>query len=153
MDFRIAPMTEERARAIAAWRYPTPYSFYDLPADPDDLAEFLDPRHWVDLYRAVIDADGTLIGFLQTRPDGDAVEIGLGLRPNLTGQGHGTPFLAACLDFARQRYAPARFRLAVATFNRRAITVYERAGFRPVREFMHRTNGGNYVFLLMEREA
>jgi len=43
--------------------------------------------------------------------------------------------------------------LAVATFNRRAITVYERAGFSTFRTYMHPTNGGEWEFVDMERPA
>jgi ribosomal-protein-alanine N-acetyltransferase len=75
------------------------------------------------------------------------------LRPDLTGRGLGLEFLAAALQFGRRRFAPAGFRLAVATFNERAIRVYERAGFRRVEVFTHHTNGGDYPFLLMIREA
>jgi ribosomal-protein-alanine N-acetyltransferase len=41
----------------------------------------------------------------------------------------------------------------VATFNERAILVYERAGFRRTEVFTHHTNGGDHPFLLMTREA
>jgi hypothetical protein len=39
--------------------------------------------------------------------------------------------------------------LKVATFNQRAIRVYENAGFHPVCVFMHTTNGGEYECLEM----
>jgi [ribosomal protein S18]-alanine N-acetyltransferase len=41
----------------------------------------------------------------------------------------------------------------VATFNERAILVYERAGFRRDTFYKHNTNGGEYLFLSMAREA
>jgi len=44
--FAVAPMTEADARAVAGWRYPGPYAFYDADQDPDDLAELLDPSEW-----------------------------------------------------------------------------------------------------------
>ena len=59
----------------------------------------------------------------------------------------------AGLDFARGRYSPVRFRLAVATSNERAIRVYECAGFRRRETFIQQTNGGEYEFLQMERPA
>jgi len=84
------------------------------------------------------------------RPASDTVEIGLGLHPERTGRGLGGSFLAAGLGYARSRYAPTRFVLAVAAFNRRAITVYERAGFTAIRVYTHSTNGGEWDFVEME---
>jgi [ribosomal protein S18]-alanine N-acetyltransferase len=56
-------------------------------------------------------------------------------------------------EYARRRFAPKRFTLSVASFNQRAITVYERAGFAPVRVFAHSTNGGEWEFVEMQRPA
>ena len=81
------------------------------------------------------------------------LEIGLGLHPERTGQGLGKRFLEAGLQYARHRYAPNQFTLSVASFNRRAITVYERAGFARVRVFMHWTNGGEWECIEMRRSA
>jgi ribosomal-protein-alanine N-acetyltransferase len=81
------------------------------------------------------------------------VDIGLGLRPDLTGRGLGLPFVLAGLEFARERFAPEGFRLTVAAFNERAILIYERAGFRGIETFTHRTNGGEHPFVLMVRES
>jgi ribosomal-protein-alanine N-acetyltransferase len=85
--------------------------------------------------------------------NGGVVEIGLGLHPERTGQGLGGSFLQAGLDYARACFQPAQFALSVATFSRRAMTVYERAGFTPVRVFMHSTNGGEWEFVEMRRPA
>lgn len=145
-------MTQEEAQAIAEWRYPEPYSFYDWTADQDDVRELLDPALRGEAYWAVKDED-ELVGHFSFKPKGSAVEIGLGLRPDLTGRGLGADFLAAGLEFARARFAPERFTLAVATFNKRAITVYERAGFARERVYMHATNGGEWEFLEMSRPA
>ena len=154
MRYRFEPMAEHHARAVAGWRYDPPYDFYDWAADPDDLAELLDPAQREGRYFAVEDERGDLVGFVACfRREGDAVEVGLGLRPDLTGRGLGLSFLLSGLEFARGRFAPARFRLAVAAFNRRAIRVYEQAGFHQTESFVHRTNGGEHEFLRMERPA
>ena len=153
MRFRFEPMSQRQACAVAAWRYDPPYDFYDAVADPEDFAELLDPVQRAGHYFAVLGAPGSLVGFFMFKQEGSTVEVGLGLRPDLTGCGGGLSFLLAGLEFARGRYAPTQFRLAVTAFNQRAIRVYERAGFRQVEPYMHRTNGGEHAFLRMERSA
>jgi ribosomal-protein-alanine N-acetyltransferase len=152
--FHFRPLTQANAEAIALWHYPEPFSFYDWAEDPDDLAELLDPALRGDAYFAVEDGAGDLIGYFSfKRRDPGTLAIGLGLRPERTGQGLGGAFLQAGLDYARSRFEPAQFVLSVATFNRRAIAVYERAGFTPVRVFMHSTNGGDWEFVEMRCPA
>jgi [ribosomal protein S18]-alanine N-acetyltransferase len=152
--FRFRLMSQADAKAIARWHYPAPFSFYDWTSDPDDFAELLDPTARGDDYVAVEDESGSLIGFFHyKRPHGARLEIGLGLHPEWTGQGLGKSFLEAGLEYARRRFAPKEFTLSVASFNRRAITVYERAGFARVRVFTHWTNGGEWEFIEMRRSA
>jgi ribosomal-protein-alanine N-acetyltransferase len=156
------PMNDEQARAVAAWRYEAPYDFYDMANDPEGLEELLGPPERREGYYAVL-SDGELVGFfcygpggqLPTfdYPDDGSVDVGLGLKPDLTGKGLGLEFVRAGLRFGRHRFSPAGFRLSVATFNERAILIYERAGFRRVEVFMHHENGADYPFLLMTREA
>jgi [ribosomal protein S18]-alanine N-acetyltransferase len=148
------PMNDEEAREISGWRYDPPYDFYDATSDPDDLAELLDPkRRREGAYYAAFDERGALVGFFQFERKGQSVEVGLGLRPDLTGKGLGLGFMLAGLEFARRHFSPTGFRLSVATFNERAISVYERAGFGRGEVFMHHTNGGDHPFLLMTRGA
>jgi hypothetical protein len=45
------------------------------------------------------------------------------------------------------------FLLCVATFNRRAITVYERIGFVRRRVYMHRTGGREWEFIELQRRC
>jgi [ribosomal protein S18]-alanine N-acetyltransferase len=141
------------AREISGWRYAPPYDFYDATADPADLAELLDPQSRRDVYFSALDGKHRLVGFFQFEKTGEAVDVGLGLRPDLTGRGLGAEFVLAGLAFARERFSPRRFTLSVATFNGRAIGVYERVGFRRGRTYTHETNGGEHEFLSMWREA
>ena len=145
-------MDDDEAREISGWRYEPPYDFYDAVSDPGDLEELLDPERREDAYFSAFDEED-LVGFFQFEVRGDTVDVGLGLRSDLTGAGLGLGFLLAGLDFALKRFSPARFTLAVATFNGRAIRVYEKAGFRRGDVYTHRTNGGEYPFLAMAREA
>ncbi len=151
-EFTIRPMTAADTHAVAAWRYPGEYSFYDADADLDDLAELLDPAEWGQRYFAADEiAHHELAGFLVEKLTGRVAEIGLGLRPDLTGRGVGESFVRTCLRFASAALGAQSYTLAVAAFNRRAITVYERAGFQEVECFEHFTNGGIHAFLRMAR--
>jgi ribosomal-protein-alanine N-acetyltransferase len=155
-------MNDEEARAVVSWRYEAPYDFYDMTKDQEGLEELLGPHERCRGHYAVRSGD-ELVGFFCSGPGGQvpgfdyaddgSLDIGLGLRPDLTGKGLGLEFLLAGLEFGRRRFAPAGFRLAVATFNGRAIQVYERAGFRRVTVFTRHTGGGEQPFLLMTREA
>ena len=147
-------MTAADAHAVAAWRYRGEYSFYNADADADDLAELLDPAGWGQRYFAADEtAHHELAGFLEVKLTGREAEIGLGLRPGLTGHGAGESFVRACLRFASAALGAQRYTLAVAAFNRRAITVYERAGFQEVERFEHVTNGGLHAFIRMTRST
>ena len=151
--YRFRLMSDEEATRISGWHYEPPYDFYDATSDPDDLAELLDPKRRKDAYFSVFDEGEVLVGFFQFERDNKTVDVGLGMRPDLTGRGLGIGYLLAGLEFARRRFSPERFTLSVATFNERAILVYERAGFRRDTVYKHNTNGGEYLFLSMAREA
>jgi len=145
--------SEGAYRAVATWRYEPPYDFYDLANDPGDAAEMRDPA-LRERFRAVRDEHGELVGFWYFRPRDDEVEVGLGLRPDLTGLGLGASFAEAALAFARERWSPQRFRLYVAAWNTRAIRVYERLGFGEVaRQTRSFERLGEHEFVEMERAA
>jgi [ribosomal protein S18]-alanine N-acetyltransferase len=149
----VEPWSEKHAHAVAEWRYEPPYDFYDLASDPDDAAELFDRAHG-SRYRAVLSADGELDAFWFFLPSHGEVEVGLGLRPDLTGRGLGTAFAEAALDYARAEWSPRRFVLHVAAWNDRAIRVYERLGFREVgRETRTFALVGEHEFVAMECAA
>lgn len=153
MQFRFRALTESDAQAIANWHYEGEYAFYDMDQDLEDLAELMDPQNWAEKYCGVFDENTELVGFFCFEPEGEALEIGLGLRPDLTGKGWGESFVGAGLAYAKEKFAPRIFRLSVAVFNQRAIRVYEKAGFKPDGVFINSTNGGQYEFLNMVKEV
>ena len=145
-------MTEEEAEEVISWRYPGEYAFYDMERDVEDMAELRASHVREAKYFSALQ-DSELVGFFEFEVDGEVVEFGLGLRPELTGYGLGSGFLESGLAFARDRFAPQRFRLRVAEFNKRAIAVYERAGFVIDRRYVHDFYGTPYDFLEMSRPA
>lgn len=146
----IAPMRQPEAIEIAdRWKYPGEYAFYDMTADPEDYEEIVTPEKRGDRYFSVFSGN-ELTGFFCVEREGPDIEIGLGLRPDLTGQGRGGIFLAEILGFIEENYACETIRLHVASFNQRAIKVYKRAGFVETGTAKIPTNGGIYDFTTME---
>jgi [ribosomal protein S18]-alanine N-acetyltransferase len=97
---------------------------------------------------------GELVGTFMFTKLGSVIELGLAMRPDLTGKGLGLEFVRAGLAFAKQRFSPASFRLDVAAFNKRAIKVYTRAGFVLGEKSLRRnTRRGVQWYLGMTRDA
>jgi RimJ/RimL family protein N-acetyltransferase len=150
---KIVEWHEAHGPEVVAWHYAPPYDFYDLASDPDDAAAMADPAR-AEHRRAVLGEDGQLDAFLWFDWHGDVVEVGIGLRPDLTGRGLGESFMRAQLEYASQQWQPAAFRLFVAAWNERAIRLYDRLGFREVaRETRHFELVGDHEFVRMERAA
>lgn len=152
MKVQWTPITQQDAEEIAGWKYPEPYNFYDMTADEEDLELFINPEkrspHTYTAYK-----DGELIGFLTLDLKNlPIIDIGLGMHPDEAGKGRGERFVKSCLSFATKTYQAGAFTLSVATFNKRAIAVYERVGFKAKETFMQATNGGHYEFLSMEKQ-
>jgi RimJ/RimL family protein N-acetyltransferase len=142
MTLTIRPASAETLSELETWRYEPPYDFYNGDEDP-----VLNRERF---FEAVGD-DDSLVGFYYFEEKGTALEIGLGLRPDLVGRGLGLGFFRAGVEYGRGRFRPARIILAVAAFNERARIVYERAGFRVVGRHMRRfERWGEVEFVDME---
>lgn len=155
MEYCFVPMNKNYANEIAfEWKYGGIYSFYDMTDDEEDLVEFLNPDKWEHKF-AVLDETKDLIGFYSYYFLNGVMWIGFGLRPDLTGKGHGTDFVLSGIEFGinRFKYDKCFIMLAVAKFNERAIKVYEKIGFKQVEEYFQETNGGKYKFLKMKKRV
>ncbi len=141
---KIEPARPEDLAELATWRYASPYDFYNGDQEPVKNPE----RYFI-----ARDAD-ELVGFYYFEPKDDALEYGLGLRPDLTGRGLGLEFFRDGLEFGRERYLPGRIRLFVSAFNKRAINVYVRAGFYETGRHMRRfARWGEVEFVNMEKQC
>jgi RimJ/RimL family protein N-acetyltransferase len=137
----ITPLRTEDAAVLDDWRYDPPYEFYNGEDDP-----VLNPERFF-----VARGGDEIVGFYYFDPREDTVEIGLGLRPDLTGKGLGLEFFLDGVAFAHDRFPGRRVTLNVAAFNARAITVYERAGFRRTGEHVRTFDRwGEVSFVEME---
>ena len=147
--FTFRELTRGDAEMIAGWRYPEPYSLYD-GGDADRLLEYT--------YFAGLDEEGSLIGFCCFGEDArvpgleeeaGVLDVGAGLRPDLTGIGLGGPFLREACRFGGELYAPDRLRVAVAAYNQRARMVAHALGFEAERT----VRNDEAEFVVMTRAA
>lgn len=154
----VYPLRSKDAEAILSWRYPSPYDVYNFdPANATtDLCYLLDT---VNNFHAMLDAEGTLVGFCSFGADGQvpggdysakALDIGMGIRPDLTGQGFGAAYARVVVAHGVERYGFSRARVTIASFNLRACKVWEKLGFTPVSEFVHAGSGRRFVILMLE---
>jgi len=141
----IGPVSQGEMDAITGWAYEPPYDFYDGRHEPVRNPE---------RFHAARDVEGSVVGFYYFELKGPVLEYGLGLRPDLTGQGHGLEFFKAGLEYGRDRFRPKQIVLAVATFNERAIKVYEQAGFARTGKHVRNLQGfGEVEFIDMEERC
>jgi len=83
MRASIRPLVSSDVDVMCTWRYDPPYERYDVDADPSDVDLMLSGEGW---YAADDAETGELVGFFEFLATGDEIEVGLGLRPDLTGR-------------------------------------------------------------------
>jgi [ribosomal protein S18]-alanine N-acetyltransferase len=138
VEYGIRPMEAEDADIISRWAYEGEYALYNMENTGECIAELMNGKNY-----AALDSVGELIGYYcfhesaqvpagrttGAYADNSFLDIGLGMKPQLCGHGMGYGFLCRGIDFGKQQFLTASFRLTVAEFNQRAIKVYEKAGF------------------------
>ncbi|MBY0598193.1 GNAT family N-acetyltransferase [Bacillus bingmayongensis] len=151
----IHKLTRTEAKEINTWQYEEPYSLYSFSGSDETIEELLDGT-----YYGCSNEHGEFIGFFcfgghAQVPGGrdanlytgeETVDIGLGMKPELTGKRTGKSFFQTGIEFAISEFQAKKIRLSVATFNKRAIKLYKNIGFQIGPTFMSR----GIEFMLME---
>ncbi|MBY0095578.1 GNAT family N-acetyltransferase [Mesobacillus maritimus] len=156
MKLFIKEMDDGFAREILHWKYSPPYDFYNNEFSEEALRELLEES-----YYAIVSSERELIGYFCTGktaqvPIGsqfgayskDLLDIGIGMKPALTGQGYGSEFFGFILAHIADSTPYKTIRLTVTDFNSRAISLYEKHGFVKNLEF----NRGETKFITMIKE-
>jgi len=151
----ISLLTQANADQIARkWHYSGQYSFYDMENDPEDFEEIITLRLRANKYYQILDDKDELVGyFCLERLSEEKVEVGLGLRPDLTGRGLGLNFVKEIETFIQNNFNYKLIILSVASFNKRAIKVYQRAGFKIESSKLQKSNDGVYEFINLSKTA
>jgi GNAT superfamily N-acetyltransferase len=160
-ELTFRPIDETAARAVIGWRYEPPYDRYNLEGEVPEaaVAFLLDP---VNRYYRMDDTSGELAAFCCFGHDArvvggdyraEALDIGMGVRPDLTGRGLGAHFAVQVAAFAKRTFAPAALRVTIAEFNRRAQRVWQTIGFRQNQTFRQPHTNDAYVVLVRPVES
>ncbi len=81
--------------------------------------------------------------------DFTCTDIGVTLNPDLCARGYGFIFLVKALEFARDNFYTDMFRTTVPMSNKRAIRIYEKAGFSIGKVFEHISGNKKMKFAVM----
>jgi RimJ/RimL family protein N-acetyltransferase len=157
MSYSFNKMDKISARAILGWRYDPPYDIYNLASDDvESVVQYMmDPPN---AYFSISDEQGELAAYCCFGREGqvpggdyssDALDIGMGVRPELTGRGFGHEFVGSVLDFAGITFGPCVYRVTVAEFNKRALRVWEKAEFQLVDRFQRDRDKRPFVILVL----
>lgn len=149
-EWEARPIAQPEAREYLGWQYEPPYDFYNIaPALWErELGAMLHPAPG-DFYYAV-HRGGQMAGYFELHCRQNAAEIGIALRPDLTGKGNGRGFLACVLAQARHLCQAERFVLYVAAWNERARRLYRWAGFEETGRQRWQVAGSAVEFIRME---
>jgi len=159
-EFAFSPMTPEVAREVLGWSYSEPYDLYneDPESSETTVRTLLNPAY---RYCTLRTGSGELVAYCCFGADArvlggdytsEALDIGLGVRPDLTGHGQGRRFVRAVLQYASTKLPSAAYRVTIAEFNRRARKVWERAGFVERQRFRRLSDGLTFVILVRQDE-
>ena len=77
-----------------------------------------------------------------------ALDIGIGVRPDLTGRGKGIEYANAVLKFAESKLSPKAFRVTIAAFNKRALRVWQKLEFEHQQSFERKSDGMQFIVLV-----
>ncbi len=140
------------------WHYDPPYNYYDLAPEYFPGLLNLDYR-----YHHVLNQSGELDGFccfgedarvpggVYSEGEPRVLDIGVGLKPELTDQGLGKDFVAAVLNYARDTYQSEIFRVTIADFNQRSLKTFQSLRFS-IRDHFTR-DLGEVKFTQLERSV
>lgn len=155
MKLTIRPLTPDQILTFLTWEYEEPYAVYSMSGeDPQQaLAFFSDPANG---YFAIAAEGGEFLGFCNFGADArvpggsyteEALDIGMGMRPDLTGQGKGATYAAELFAFARRQFPEQNQRVTIAAFNKRAQRLCANAGFQISDSFQHARDGRPFVIM------
>jgi len=154
MNIEFRKPTENDAKDIAEWKYEGEYSFYNNDKT-EAKKQWASNIHKEENTFAMYNESNELIGncCFDYDEEDKLYTFGVQMRPSLTGKGMGKEVVSAILSFGRETYKFNEIDLLVAKFNRRAITLYEKLGFKTIDEFVWHVNDEDKEFIAMRKSC
>ena len=141
--------TEQDAKEICSWTYPDEYSVYNMGTWDRVVQEkwaIANEEKRQEQFRSVYE-NNKLIGYFRFRDIDGIINIGLGMKPELCGQGKGKQFLQYILS--TEELKNKNIELEVRNFNARAIKSYENVGFKKIKETEKEILQEKDIFIVM----
>ena len=123
-------MTEPERELVCAWNYQGDYEIYNMPPYREQKEQGVglgNPRCGSNYY-AYYDGN-KLVGFTNILEEPQEVFIGIGIDPDLCGQGYGQRILRLTREISKTLYPGKPLYLEVRSWNQRAVNCYKKAGF------------------------
>lgn len=149
------PLAREHALAILNWRYPPPYDFYNFDAETHqaDLDYLINPQN---AFYALLNQRRILEGYCSFGLDGqvpgghysaEALDLGMGIRPDLVGQGLGKHYAQAVARYGLNQSGAKQLRVTIAAFNQRAQAIWIQLGFKLREKFTKTDSEEEFVVM------
>ncbi|WP_291579723.1 GNAT family N-acetyltransferase [Clostridium sp. UBA6640] len=151
MKFEFRAPIKSDIEDILTWKYEGIYSFYDNSIQKEKIESIkrsIDSDNDFSIYNE----HNELVGNCSFYYIEEFFCLGVQMRPELTGKGFGTEFVRSIINFGKKKYNLSYIDLTVAKFNKRAIRVYEKLGFKFIEEIVNTIRGNDYDFLIMRLE-
>ncbi|HYF66404.1 MAG TPA: GNAT family protein, partial [Herpetosiphonaceae bacterium] len=114
------------------------YRYYSIHSESGDLIAF-----------CCFGEDAQVRGGDYSEP---AIDVGVGMRPDLTGRGGGGALIREVLDWGLRSFGPGAFRCTVAAFNKRAQKACRQAGFRKRATFRRPTDKQQFLVFTLSKK-
>ncbi len=154
LSFRL--ITEDDVKQLLSWQYAPPYDIYNFEGEVSEceIEYYLNPQFH---FHVIVDNTDSIIAFCSFGMDGqvtggdyseNALDIGLGVRPDLTNQGKGINYVQSVINFAIETFNPTALRVTIAEFNVRAQKVWQKIGFVKISKFQSHRNKIPFVIYI-----
>ena len=149
------PLNREQALIVLSWHYDPPYDCYNFNGQNIDAElQYLTASERA--FFSISNPYNELEGFCSFGEDGQvpggsyqlqALDIGMGLRPDLTGRGQGRKYAEAVAQYGMALYRTDLLRVTIAAFNERAQRVWSHVGFEITSTFLKSNSESEFVVM------